>query len=86
MKRRSDGDEMPELKVEISTKAKTLLEEFKENSGLATDERVIEEAIFTIKEMLELANTRSKTDTNISAERFLGVLSTFTRFSSDKRY
>lgn len=77
---------MRKLDITVGEKADELLKKFKSDSGLDSDSRVLEEALFTIHEMIELAKGRSKTDTDISADRFLGILSTFTRFSKEFNY
>jgi hypothetical protein len=73
--------EKNELKIVLSDKAKKLLEEFKIGTGYNDDSRIIEEALFTISELIEVAKTRDKSRTEIPADRFIGIIGTFTRFT-----
>ena len=71
-----------EIRIKISKKAREILDEFKRNSGISTDDRLVEEAIFTIYETLTYAQTQNDGKQPISADRLLGMLSTFRRFST----
>ena len=75
---------MPELVINISDKAKKLLDAYKDSTGMDDDSRVVEECLYTIYELLKLAKERSKTEPNIPADAFLGIVSTFQRFGEVK--
>ncbi len=75
---------MPELVINIGEKAKKLLDAYKISTGIEDDSRVVEECFYTIYELLKLAKERSKTEPNIPAEAFLGIVSTFHRFGEVK--
>ncbi len=75
---------MPELVVQISDKAKKLLDAYKQSTGMDDDSRVVEESLMTIYELLKLAEERSKTEPTIPADAFLGIISTFQRFGKVK--
>lgn len=69
-----------EIRIVLSDKAKELLDKYRETTGLGDEARVVEEALFTIHELLALAEKRSKSEPNIPAELFMGIISTFQRF------
>jgi hypothetical protein len=64
----------------LSEKASELIKKFAETTGLGDDARVVEESVFTIFELLKLARQRSKTEPDIPAEQFIGIIGTFERF------
>lgn len=75
---------LPELVINISEKAKKLLDAYRGSTGIDDYSRVVEECFFTIFELLKLAEERSKTEPTIPAEAFLGIVSTFQRFGKVK--
>jgi len=62
---------MPELVIQISEKANRLLEAYKESTGLGDNARVVEEALYTIYELLKLEKERSKTEPTVPASEFI---------------
>ena len=74
------------LDVTISDKANELLTEYKDSTGFGDDSRVIEEALFTIHELIQVVRDRDKTRTDIPAERFVGIISTWRRFERKEGY
>ena len=67
---------MEELSIKIGQRAVLCLAALKEGSGYDSDDRVIEELIFTVHELLALDSTTTQsTEVN-------GVLSTLTRFNA----
>jgi len=75
---------MPELVIQISEKANRLLEAYKESTGLGDNARVVEEALYTIYELLKLEKERSKTEPTVPASEFIGAIATFRRFGDPK--
>jgi hypothetical protein len=75
---------MAELVINISEKAKKLLDAYKQSTGIEDESRVVEECFYTIYELLKLAKERSKTEPTIPADAFLGIVSTFQRFGEVK--
>jgi hypothetical protein len=75
---------LPELVINISDKAKKLLDAYQKSTGIEDESRVVEECFYTIYELLKLAKERSKTEPNIPADAFLGIVSTFQRFGEVK--
>lgn len=75
---------MPEIVVNISKKAKALLDAYKDSTGIEDDSRIVEECLFAIYELLKLSKERSKTEPTIPADAFLGIISTFQRFGEVK--
>ena len=72
--------------VELSAKGRELLDQYRRGTGFDDESRVIEEALFTIYELLQVVKTRDKTRTEISAERLIGIVSTFMRFERAEGY
>lgn len=67
---------MEELTIELGQRAMGCLATLKEGSGYDSDDRVIEELIFTVHELLALDTTTTQ------STEVKGVLSTFTRFTA----
>ena len=74
------------ITVEFSNKGRELLEQYKRATGFDEDSRVIEEALFTIYELLQVVKSRDKTRTEIPADRFIGIIGTFMRFERPEGY
>ena len=72
--------------VELSSKGRELLDQYRRATGFDDESRVIEEALFTIYELLQVVKNRDKTRTEIPAERFIGIISTFMRFERAEGY
>lgn len=70
--------------INISEKAKQLLDAYKKSTGIDDESRVTEECLFAIYELLKLSKERSKTEPTIPADAFLGIISTFQRFGEVK--
>ena len=65
---------MPELKINITTRARGILDELKEGSGWDSDEHIIVELIYTMHEI-------EKAISSGDLKNVAGIVSTFTRFS-----
>lgn len=74
------------ITIELSNKGKELLEQYKRGTGFDEESRVVEEALFTIYELLQVVKSRDKTRTEIPADRFIGIISTFMRFERPEGY
>jgi len=74
------------LDITISDKANELLSEYRDSTGFGDDSRVIEEALFTIHEMIQVVKDRDKTRTDIPVDRFVGIISTWRRFERKEGY
>jgi hypothetical protein len=72
--------------VELSNKGRELLDQYLRATGFENESRVIEEALFTIYDLLQVVKTRDKTRTEIPADRFIGIISTFMRFERPEGY
>ena len=68
-------DKLVRLEVEISPRADELISEMMAGSGYGTKGMVIQEAIFALKELMDLYRKQSQ------PAELRGVLSTFTRFT-----
>ena len=75
-----------ELRITIGDKANELLSEYKDSTGFGDDSRVIEEALFTIHELIQVVKDRDKTRTDLPAERFVGIIATWRRFERKEGY
>ena len=65
---------MPELKINLPTRAREILDTLKEGSGWENDEHVIVELIYTMHEI-------EKAISSGDVKNVAGIVSTFTRFS-----
>jgi len=77
---------MAEITINLGKRGKELLDDYMESTGYQDESRVVEEALFTIHELIQLAQQRSKTEPTIPAELFLGIISSFTRFKKEFEY
>ena len=68
-------DKLVRLEIEISPRANELIAEMMAGSGYGTKGMVIQEAIFAVKELMDLYRKQSQ------PAELRGVLSTFTRFA-----
>jgi hypothetical protein len=68
---------MPELKINLTMRARQILDELKEGSGWDSDEHIIVELIYTMNEI-------EKAISNGDVKNVAGIVSTFTRFSQPK--
>ncbi len=75
-----------EIHIIISDKANELLCEYRESTGFGDDSRVIEEALFTIHELIQVVKDRDKTRTDLPAERFVGIIAAWRRFERKEGY
>jgi len=73
---------MSEINVKLGKKATDVLKELVEGSGIEEQDRVIESVLLTMKELIDLTMEKrsSSNVATVSADRFVGVISTFTRF------
>ncbi len=67
------------LEICISKKAADLVEHYAMTTGYGSRDRVIEELVFAVYELLKIDRER-----NISLEEFRGVLKTFRRFETEQ--
>ena len=65
---------MPEITINITTRARAILDELKEGSGWDSDEHIIVELIYTMHEI-------EKAISSGDLKNVAGIVSTFTRFS-----
>ncbi len=70
---------------ELSRSATNLVEYFKETTGYNDSARVVEEAIFTIWELVKIERSRSKTEPTLPASEVLGTIKSFMRFKGDEK-